>query len=48
MCLPTSFAMVLDVPLDEIFAEIGHDGSADQSGQQLPEPCAGEASIPRS
>jgi hypothetical protein len=28
MCLPASFAMVLDLTLDEILAEIGHDGSA--------------------
>ena len=27
MCLPTSFAMVLDLPLSAIFDEIGHDGS---------------------
>ena len=27
MCLPASFAMVLDLPLSAIFDEIGHDGS---------------------
>ena len=27
MCLPASFAMVLDLPLADIFDEIGHDGS---------------------
>jgi hypothetical protein len=27
MCLPASFAIVLDLPLSDIFREIGHDGS---------------------
>jgi len=26
-CLPTSFAMAADIPLSELLAEIGHDGS---------------------
>ena len=26
-CLPTAFAMALDVPVEEIFDHIGHDGS---------------------
>jgi hypothetical protein len=26
-CLPTSFAMVLDVPVEELLRSIGHDGS---------------------
>ena len=27
-CLPTSFAMVLDVPFDLLLQDLGHDGSA--------------------
>lgn len=27
-CLPTSFAMVLDIPLEQIITMIGHNGSA--------------------
>jgi hypothetical protein len=27
MCLPTSFAMVLDIPVAHLLTEIGHDGS---------------------
>jgi len=37
MCLPASFAMVLDLSLGDIFAEIGHDGSAIKF-PLLPEP----------
>jgi hypothetical protein len=37
MCLPTSFAMVLDLPLSAIFDEIGHDGSP-ITWPDLPEP----------
>ena len=37
MCLPASFAMVLDLPLGDIFAGIGHDGSAIKF-PSLPEP----------
>jgi hypothetical protein len=37
MCLPASFAMVLDLPLSDIFAEIGHDGS-EIKFPLLPEP----------
>ena len=37
MCLPASFAMVLDLPLAAIFDEIGHDGSEIVEARQ-PEP----------
>ena len=37
MCLPTSFAMALDVPLAEVLYLLGHDGSAIQ-WPNLPEP----------
>ena len=37
MCLPASFAMVLDLPLAAIFEEIGHDGSQIMR-PDLPEP----------
>jgi hypothetical protein len=37
MCLPASFAMVLDLPLSAIFDEIGHDGSQ-IIAPELPEP----------
>ncbi len=37
MCLPASFAMALDVPLEAIFKEIGHDGS-NIAWPYLPEP----------
>ena len=37
MCLPASFAMALDVPLEDIFKEIGHDGS-NVAWPHLPEP----------
>lgn len=36
-CLATSFAMVLDVPLEELIEEIGHDGS-EVIFPDLPEP----------
>jgi hypothetical protein len=37
MCLPTAFAMALDIPLAAIFDEIGHDGSQIVE-PDLPEP----------
>jgi hypothetical protein len=37
MCLPASFAMALDIPLEAIFKETGHDGS-EIVWPQLPEP----------
>lgn len=36
-CLPTSLAIVLDIPVAEIFEEIGHDGS-EKVWPNLPEP----------
>ena len=37
MCVPTSFAMVLDVPVAHLLTEIGHDGS-EILYPDLPEP----------
>ena len=47
MCLPASFAMVLDLPLGDIFREIGHDGSQVVWPDLLEPACVGVAFTPR-
>lgn len=38
-CLPTAFAMVLNVPIHDLIGQIGHDGSKIiESFKELPEP----------
>ena len=47
MCMPLAFAMALDMPVADILAAIGHDGS-EIVFPTFPSRCAGGASTSRS
>jgi len=36
-CLPTAFAMVCDMPVEELIAKIGHDGSRERYAEPKPQ-----------